>query len=152
MNINAKWHKELKLRDGTKETLIYTCDLNSIPQKPGVYIFFSRFGKSREIMYIGKAENLRTRIPQQLESVSLMLKIKKWGIGTKYLLFCIPEIKRGQKLKKVLTILEKGLIKHALSEGHELINIHGTRKNYHKLSFRGTRISEEFFGRKIISE
>lgn len=62
---------------------ILNFDVNIAPAKPGVYIWYS---KSADILYIGKAANLRNRIKSYFAVSNHSIKIKKmlslaWGIS-----------------------------------------------------------------------
>lgn len=39
----------------------------------------------------------------------------------------------GQQLDKVITLVERALIRHFLSEGHDLVNISGTSLRRHEI-------------------
>ena len=54
-----------------------------------------------------------------------------------------PAVKPGQKLEKVLTLLERALIRHFLSEGHDLVNQQGTRIRRHSIESSG-RVPKAF--------
>ena len=77
--------------------------------------------------------------------------IKNSGRGNKMLICCTVKPKSGQKLDKIVGILEKNLIKYAFSEGHELLNIQGAKIHFHEISFTGNRTSESLFIRNILS-
>lgn len=47
---------------------------------------------------------------------------------------------RGQQQSTCLRILERAFIKQALSEGHDLLNIQGTKMKYHRICSKGNRV------------
>lgn len=154
MDISITWHNPLALIDGSKLSLTFTVEEAGIPDKPGCYVFFNQYGDSKHIIYIGQAKNLNSRVNQQFKTnVRLMNVIKEFGRGSKKLMYCTIKPKRAQRIERLLKIVEKSLIKHALTNGHELINIQGSKINFHEIeSQRGNRTSEELFGRKMLSQ
>ena len=151
MNIKAIWHREISLKDGSKQDLIFQFPEEDLTDEAGCYVFYNRLRKRCKIIYIGRANNILDRLKGQFNSVRLMTNIKKSGKGKKVLMYCTLELKRGQQLAKALNTLEKNLINHAFSEGHELLNVHGAKIHYHEINFKGSRISESLFGRNILS-
>jgi len=150
MKINVKWYKPIEMREDIKRDVEYLVNLDKIPDdKSGCYLFYNRHGKSISVLYIGQALRLRNRIEQQLDSVRLMKGIKKTVTGHKWIMYCIVETQQGQRMSKVLDLLEKNLIKRAVSEGHDLLNLQGSKIPYNEIHFNGNRISEKIFGRKM---
>jgi hypothetical protein len=128
LNIEATWSRPIALRLA-KIGAIYECEeLESIPSGGGVYIFGREHGDSNAPLYIGKALNLRRQIEQQLNSVRLMKGIQEAQIGGRFLIYCMPTLRRGQKIIRVISILEQALIAHALSEDFELYKNKGQRR------------------------
>lgn len=83
MQFKIKWLKPISLLDGSKDFLIYTCDLNDmkhIPTSAGVYMFACRNTKNGHLkpLYIGESKNLRSRIDSHFKgSTRLMNQIRK---------------------------------------------------------------------------
>ncbi|MDH5179513.1 MAG: GIY-YIG nuclease family protein [Gammaproteobacteria bacterium] len=151
LNIEATWSKAIDLTDGSKKNLIYSiADINIVPNKPGIYVFARKHGNSFSPIYIGQADNLKSRIEQQFNHVPLMMSIKNAQQGKRILLFCEANLKKGQDRKKVLNLIENALIDHALSEGCELVNKQGTKRPAHSISFTGNRASEAIAPRKML--
>ena len=149
LNIEAVWSKPLGLKVA-KWGAIYECKaLDEIPSLPGVYIFGREHGDAAAPLYIGKALNLRRRIEQQLNSVRLMKGILEAQIGGRFVIYCTPLLKRGQRAVRVISILERALIAHALSEDFELLQKQGTMTPNHKISFQGNRTSEDLAPRRM---
>jgi hypothetical protein len=71
MDLHLEWGVPHRLRRSTGDG-IYEVDLSHIPEVPGIYIFLRVHGNLREALYVGKANNLRARIKQQLNVVKLM--------------------------------------------------------------------------------
>jgi hypothetical protein len=144
LKINLKWDKPMRLRDGSKRNLIYDCDdLERVSSKPGIYIFARRFGQSVAPLYIGQALKLRNRIEQQFNNVRLMMGLKQAQAGPRILLVARLTLHPGQQKKKVLDIVESALIKHALAEGHDLLNQQGTRTRVHAIRSKGNNSSRQ---------
>jgi hypothetical protein len=143
MQISVEWGKPIKLHDGTSENLIYRIDnLENLPNGPGVYVFARKFGRNIVPLYIGRAVRLRRRIEQQLlTNVQLMMSIRKAEIGHRILLIGKLDLKPGQKVPKVLSILEPALIEYALAEGHELFNIAGAKTPVDRILSKGNLAS-----------
>lgn len=141
MKLHLEWSPPLMLKDGSDQNLIYTCDLAKLPTAPGLYVFGRRFRKHVEALYVGKADSLRVRIKTQLKNLPLMLHVRKAKIGPRLLLIGRFVPQPGQRQSKCLPVMERALIRHFLSEGHDLVNKHGTRPRRHEIrSIRGNRV------------
>jgi hypothetical protein len=142
LNIEAEWGQPIPLRSA-RSGAIYQCpDLTTIPEGPGIYIFYREHGRQRTPFYVGRAEKLRRRIKQQFNSVKLMTSIRDAETGSRFLIYCQPRPKRGQQMKRVIRIMEEALIAHLLSENYELMQKQGVKRPSHTLKFRGNRTSE----------
>jgi hypothetical protein len=129
---------------------IYSCDdLFNIPTASGIYIFGREHGEAAAPLYIGKALNLRRRIEQQLNSVRLMTGIREAQSGGRFVIYCVPQLKRGQRAVRVISILEQALIAHALAEDFELLQKQGTKTPNHTIRFSGNRTSEDLAPRRM---
>ena len=149
LNIEAVWSSPIQLRLA-RYGAIYECeDLEAIPKSSGVYIFGREHGDAAAPLYIGKALNLRRRIEQQLNSVRLMKGILESQIGKRFFIYCVPQLKRGQRAVRVISILEQALIAHALSEDFELLQKQGTKTPNHTIQFLGNRTSEDLAPRRM---
>jgi hypothetical protein len=104
LNIEAEWEQPLPLHLAHSGA-IYECpDLNEIPAAPGIYVFGRDYGGKITAFYVGRAENLRRRIEQQLNSVKLMTGIRDAEAGKRFLIYCQPRLRRGQQVKRVIRI------------------------------------------------
>jgi hypothetical protein len=63
--------------------------------------------------------------------------------GGRFVIYCTPQLKRGQRAVKVISILEQALIAHAMSEDFELLQKQGTKTPNHTISFQGNHTSLE---------
>lgn len=143
MKIDLKWDRPIRLRDGSKQNQIYAIrGLDRIPKKAGVYIFARSFGKSIAPLYVGQASMLRNRIDGQLNNVRLMMGVKNAQAGHRILLVAHLTLHPGQQEAKVLDIVESALIKHALAEGHELLNKQGVKTRVHVIKSKGNTSSK----------
>jgi hypothetical protein len=137
MILNLEWRKPIFLQSGTQQGLIYTVDLAKIPDEPGIYVFARRWGKSYEALYVGKGERIRRRIRGQLNNLRLMRHVEGAKIGRRVLIVGQALPRPGQRLPKVLSILERAFIRHFLSEGHDLVNKQGMRIRRHEVISTG---------------
>lgn len=150
LNIEATWSKPIEFLDGSKENLIYAVgDIERIPEKPGAYVLGRKHGDNLVPLYIGETTNLRKRLTQHLNDVWIMKGVENAPSGKRMLMYCLVRTKKGQRLDKVLEVLQKALIQHALSEGHELLNTQLTKTKVHSILFKGNRDSEKLAPRKM---
>lgn len=156
MHIDLKWDKPIRLKDGSKWNQIYVIPkpkFDRIPNKPGVYVFARAFGQSVAPLYVGQASRLRNRIKSHLKgSVQLMVGIKRSQHGHRILLFGRLKLHPGQQQKKVLKIVEKALIKHALAEGYELLNKQGVKAKVHVIKSKGNTASKHVAPLRMLAE
>jgi hypothetical protein len=144
MEIRIVWQQPIPLVDGSKQSLIYVPrDTAAIPGRPGVYIFGRRYGDTVSPLYIGKAENLAKRIEQQMNNVRLMKGIENAPTGERILLLGELSLRPGQRVPRVLEVVENALIEFALTNEHEILNKQGTRTPFHTLTFEGNRSSRQ---------
>jgi hypothetical protein len=137
MNLVLEWRKPVLLRNGAKDGLIYTMDMEKVPDGPGIYVFARRWGRSYEALYVGKGERVRRRIRGQLNNLRLMRHIEGARIGRKVLIVGQAMPRPGQRVPKILSILERAFIRHFLSEGHDLVNKQGVRIRRHEIGSSG---------------
>jgi hypothetical protein len=143
MKIALKWEKPLRLRDGSRLNQIYYCRFERLSGKPGVYVFARKFGKNVVPLHIGQASKLRGRIEGQFNNLRLMMGIKNAQAGRRILLIARLYLKRGQRMSKVLDIVESALIKNALVQGHDLLNQQGTKTKVHVIRSQGNSSSRQ---------
>jgi len=137
MKIFVEWGRLLTLRDGSIRNMIYVVDVDKVPDSAGVYVFGRRWGKKIEAVYVGKGTNIRSRVKGQFNNLRLMQHLKQAKSGKRVLLFGKVITKPGQKIDKVVFLLERALIRHFLSEGHDLVNIQGVRMRRHEVNSDG---------------
>lgn len=153
MKIDLKWDKPIRLKDGSKLNQIYAIrSLDHISKKAGVYVFARSFGKSIAPLYIGQASRLRNRIDGQLNNVHLMMGVKSAQAGHRILLVAHLKLHPGQQQKKVLDIVESALIKHALADGHELLNKQGVKTKVHVIKSKGNTSSKHVAPLRMLVE
>jgi len=154
MKIALTWDKPLRLRDGTKFNQVYYCPkLDRISNKAGVYVFARSFGAVVAPLYVGQASRLKKRIGQHFKTnVRLMIRLKRADIGHRILLVGRLKLGRGQQKKKVLDIVESSLIKHALTQGHILLNKQGVKTRVHTIKSKGNRSSKQVAPLKMLVE
>ena len=141
MRLQVNWQDPIPLRSGARQNLIYTLDIESLPDGPGIYVFGRRFGQGFEALYVGQATNLRHRVNTQLNNLKLMQHVRTAKAGRRVVV--VGEFIAGprQPLEKCLDIVERAFIRHFLADGHDLVNISGTVLRRHEIlsSYRPMR-------------
>lgn len=137
MELHLEWARPMQLRDATHQNLIYSVDIERLPKHSGIYILGRRWSSKFEAIYVGKASNIRGRVKSQLNNVRLMTHLKNAKTGKRILLTGKIITRPGQRMNKCLTLVERALIRHFLSEGHNLVNIQGTRLGHHEIVSSG---------------
>jgi hypothetical protein len=127
MELALQWYKPLPLKIDNDGGGIYTVSLDNIPTVPGIYFFLRTHGNKSEVLYVGKADQLRLRVKQQLNNLKLMKGIERAATGKRLLAFAKFIPKQAQQQKKALKRMETAYIRHYLADGHKLINIQGTK-------------------------
>lgn len=121
MKIELNWFEPIELGSSSslRET-IKNFDLKEIPEIAGVYIFYREYGESQYALYVGKSENIRTRMKSHFNSLKLIEGLEDSPQGKKKLIFA--EIKTRSDLGRALNQAEKGLIQHFIENEHPLLN------------------------------
>jgi len=148
MKIHLEWGKPFALRDAAAVNMIYDIDLSRIPKRSGVYAFGRTWGGEFEALYVGQATELRGRIKSQLNNLRLMQHLRNAKNGRRVVLAGELRTKPGQNLKSCLDLAERALIRHFLSEAHDLVNKQGTRLSRHEINSSG-RYPKKYFPRQI---
>lgn len=136
MKLHVEWGQPVQLR-GNRDGISYDLDLSKITDYPGVYIFGRRHGERFEALYVGSSMNVRTRVKGHLNNLRLMRYLRTARTGKRILLAGRLVTKRGQRVEKCIALSERALIRHFLSEGHELVNKSGTKIRRHELESTG---------------
>ncbi len=137
MRISVEWGRPVPLRDGSRQNLIYMADLEKLPRAPGVYILGRRWGTEFGALYVGKANQIRSRLKTQLNNLRVMQHMRNAKGGKRIVLTGRFVSKPGQQLEKSLLLIERALIRYFLSEGHDLVNKQGTRLRRHEIASAG---------------
>jgi hypothetical protein len=137
MELNVEWTRPILLKDAAAQNLIYTMDIEKLPRSAGIYIFGRQWGSSREALYVGKANDIRARVKGQLNNLQLMQHLRNAKTGKRIILAGRVITKRGQRREKCLRLVERALIRYFMSEGHDLVNTHGTRIRRHEVVSSG---------------
>lgn len=125
------------MTDGRQQGLIYAIDLDKLPNVAGVYVFGRQWGASIEALYVGKAKDIRRRVKGQLNNLRLMRRMREARGGNRIILVGRFIAKPGQQENKCLSLIERSLIRHFLSEGHNLFNVQGTQLRQHEVTSAG---------------
>jgi len=143
MDVQLLWHKSIILKSASAtKNAIFTADLAEITDRSGVYLFFRSHGDNSEALYVGKANNLRVRIKQQLNNVNLMKGLENSASGSKRLVIGEFIGKKGLKPESILPKIEFTLIRHFVAMGHALLNKHGTVIERDSLTSDRTELKE----------
>jgi len=137
MKLVIEWERPIGLQDAARQRLIYTINFEKVRDNAGIYVFGRRWGKSIEALYVGKATNIQQRVKGHFNNLMLMQHLKYAKTGKRVLIHGRVITKPGQRLDKVLALLERGLIRHFLSEGHDLVNKQGVRIRRHEIESGG---------------
>jgi hypothetical protein len=137
MKLRLEWSQPIALRDASGENLIYSFDSAKLPLSAGLYVFGRQHGTTFEALYVGKANSVRNRAKGQLKNLPLMLHLQKAKSGRRVVLGGRFVPKPKQNRDKCLPLLERALIRHFLSEAHDLVNIKGTRLKRHEITSAG---------------
>ena len=151
VHVDLKWRRPILLKDGSEEGLIYTCNLDRLEQSHGCYVFCRRWGKSLVPVYVGQASNIRRRIKKHFNNLKLMVALQHSAKGgDRVLLHGTIKGRPGQRLERTLNVAERALIEKALSDGHQLVNIQGTKRRSDELNCSGNRDATRLFGSRLL--
>jgi hypothetical protein len=114
------------------QTLMYELDLDKLPDEAGVYVFGRSWGGKFEALYVGKALRIRRRVKGQTNNLRLMTHIRNARTGNRVVIPGTVKTRPGQQIEKVMTLVERALIRHFLSEGHDLVTVSGTTLRRHE--------------------
>src|SRR4029077_7948457 len=95
MKLSVTWHPSISLPKPVSR-LYRIFDLDSLPREPAIYLFARSFGSRMEVLYVGKATSLRSRIKQQLNNLRLMQTIDDAAIGHRMLVYGTLNCRPGQ--------------------------------------------------------
>jgi len=138
MKLYVEWSGRIPLKDGSAQNLIYAVDPDRLPSAAGVYVFGRRQRNGGfEALYVGQANDIRSRVSGQEKNLPLMMHLKNARNGERVLRVAIFKPRPGQKQAKCLDIIERALIRYFLSEGHDLVNKQGTRLRRHEVTSEG---------------
>ena len=151
MHLQIEWGRPIQLKDASKQNMIYNIDLGKIASGAGVYIFGRRWGTQFEALYVGKANNIRGRLKSHLNNLRLMQHLHSARTGKRVVLAGRLITRRGQRLDKCLRLAERALIRHLVSEGHDLVNKQVVRLRRHELESSGQH-PKRFFPRTVYLE
>ena len=140
MNVELDWYEPIEL--GSSSTLkenVKNFDLSLLPEISGVYIFYREYGNYQEALYVGKSENIRTRMKAHFNSIKLIDGLVDTPKGQKKLIFA--EVKTRSDLAKALAQAEKGLINQLDDEKHPLLNRKLMKDQYDYIISKGNALN-----------
>jgi len=152
VDIEILWRTPITLqiaqKDAPEDYVIPISANKRIPEVPGVYIFCRKFGGNYEPLYVGQADNLKTRIRQHLKTnVSLMKALRDAKSGTRSVLIGEIITKQGQQSRRVLDVVEATLIAEAVDYGFSLVNRQLTSARFHRITSNGPTTARGPFSR-----
>lgn len=125
-DLHVTWMKPIKLAKVKGPSL--TIDVDDLPTTSGVYVFFRRRGtNTTEVIYVGKATNLKQRIGWHANNHALIVAMLAKPGGVCYLMPGEFKAKTTQKSEDCITTIERVLIRKCIEDGHPLINVKGSR-------------------------
>jgi excinuclease UvrABC nuclease subunit len=139
MRLTIEWKRPLQLTDASADGLIYSFESKTVEAEAGLYVFGRMHGHSFEAFYVGRANNLQNRTKGQLKNLKLMLHLQKAKTGKRVIITGVFKPRKGQQVDRCLPILERALIRHFLSDGHDLVNVQGTRIRRHEIASSGSK-------------
>ena len=99
MRLQVEWSDPVLMRVGPRGTLGYVVDVDQLPVHPGVYVFGRKWGSNGfEALYVGKANNIRSRLTGQLNNLRLMQHVRSAKAGRRIILAGTLITKRGQQV------------------------------------------------------
>lgn len=140
MNVELNWYEPIEL--GSSSTLkenVKNFDVSLLPEISGVYIFYREYGDYQEALYVGKSENIRTRMKAHFNSIKLIDGLVDTPKGQKKLIFA--EVKTRSDLAKALAQAEKGLINQLDDEKHPLLNRKLMKDQYDFIISKGNALN-----------
>lgn len=133
MKLQVDWETPVRMRLDPRHSPLYKVALDHLPVRPGVYVLGRQWGDNFEALYVGKARNIRQRMKTQLNNLRLMQHVREAKAGNRVVVAGVLVTHQGQQVDRCLPILERTLIRHFLSDGHDLVNIQGTRLRQHEV-------------------
>jgi hypothetical protein len=156
MNIEIDWQEPVQVTHHKRMLFDKYSIPASVEDKAGVYFFSRVHGKTIEPFYIGQSNTIRTRLKGHLGSAKItevlreVEEIKTVRKGKRYFNFGYLIPSKGRRdVDEVLALVERYLIRHALSKGYTLINDRGTKFKTHDISFAGSRYEQGVFGKSV---
>ena len=153
VDIQIEWQQPIQLTRH-KKPLVDEDDLpEKIGEKPGVYFFSRRFGTKFEPFYVGETLNIRSRLKAHLNSKKIVFvlldidpKSQVKG-GVRYFHYGYIRTGKGQNAKTCVKIVQRYLIRAAISQGLKLINTNLTTVPTHSLLFNGSKKARAIYGK-----
>jgi hypothetical protein len=151
MKLQIEWDRPIRLRDASKQNMIYSLDLGRVTAEAGIYVFGRHWGSQFEALYVGKGNKIRHRVKNHLNNLRLMQHLRNAKNGRRVVLAGRLITRPGQKLAKSLTLAERAMIRYFLSEGCDLVNIQGVQLRRHELESSGKH-PKRFFPKVVYLE
>lgn len=162
MKIELEWVGPIKLKPRKTAGYSFAEVVDKLERRPGVYVFARKFGTNYYPIYIGKAQGIVGRLGTQFNNLALMESVKHWnpvdptdpalkmnGARVLFVGYLVKPKTVGQ-VESALKVAERALIEHALTEGHEIVNVQMTKTKYDEISSGGVKSSTAFAPRMML--
>jgi hypothetical protein len=156
VNIEIDWQEPVQVTRHKRMLFDKYSIPASIEDKAGVYFFSRVHGETIEPFYIGQSNTIRTRLKGHLGTAKItevlreVEEVRTVRKGTRYFSFGYLTPSKGHRdIDAVLALVERYLIRQALSKGFTLINDRGTKFKTHDISFAGSRHERRVFGKRV---
>ena len=153
MHIHIEWQQPIQLTRHRK-ALVSEDDLpDKIKGKPGVYFFSRRFGSKFEPFYIGETLNIRSRLKDHLKSKKIAFVLldidprTEIKGGVRYFHYGYIRTKPGQDAKTCIKIVQRYLLREAISREIKLINKNLTTVQTHSLTLAGSKKARAIYSK-----
>lgn len=140
MKLQVEWSEPVRMRpasrqrtSGVRPSGLYVVDLDELPAAPGIYVLGRLWGRGFEALYVGQAKNIRRRLKSQLNNLRLMQHVHGAKTGRRVVFAGTFAPGPGQQVDRCLPIIERAFIRYFLLDGHDLVNIQGTRLRQHEV-------------------
>jgi hypothetical protein len=124
-DLHVTWMKPIKLAKIKGPSL--DIDVDDVPTTSGVYMFFRRQStNSTEVVYVGKAINLKQRVGWHGNNHALIVAMLAKP-GSYYVMPGEFKARGTQNPAECIATIERVLIRKCIEDGHPLINVKGSR-------------------------
>jgi hypothetical protein len=149
MHIRIEWREPIQLTYH-KKIIVTTKNLTeNIESWPGVYFFSRKFGDAFEPFYIGETKSILGRLKSHLKNKDIAFALEGLGDtpvkgGARYFHYGYLDHNTNEP-KKYLSIVQRYLIRQAISGGCNVLNKNLTTRKFHTIEFNGSAVGRAIF-------